>query len=59
MGHSLSDQHLLYNDMFKNYNKHIRPILSHDDVMTIHFEIALFNVLTLVSLRCSAGEVEV
>ncbi|XP_042880203.1 neuronal acetylcholine receptor subunit alpha-10-like [Penaeus japonicus] len=48
-GHSPSDQQLLYKDIFKYYNKHIRPILSHDDVMTIHFEIALFNVLNLDS----------
>ncbi|XP_042213257.1 uncharacterized protein LOC121860235 [Homarus americanus] len=52
VGHEWSDQHLLYNDLFKNYNKHIRPILNHDDVLTVHFEIALFNVLNLSECGC-------
>ncbi|XP_064087428.1 uncharacterized protein LOC135202107 [Macrobrachium nipponense] len=49
VGHPLSDQHILYNDLFKNYNRHSRPILSHDDVIKVQFEIALFNVLSLDS----------
>ncbi|XP_071532632.1 acetylcholine receptor subunit alpha-type acr-16-like [Panulirus ornatus] len=51
VGHKKSDQHILYNDIFKHYNKKIRPIISHDDVITVHFQIALFNVLSLDSKK--------
>jgi hypothetical protein len=45
-----SDQNILFQDLFRNYNKEIRPVLSHDQVIEINFEIALFNVLELVSV---------
>lgn len=48
-GHDASDQHKLYRDLFRDYNKHIRPVEHHDDIVTVHFEVALFNVLSLVS----------
>ncbi|XP_045132390.1 acetylcholine receptor subunit alpha-1-B-like [Portunus trituberculatus] len=47
VGHELSDQHLLYNDLFQSYNKHIRPVHHHDEIITVHFEVALFNVLSV------------
>ncbi|XP_063854040.1 acetylcholine receptor subunit alpha-1-B-like [Scylla paramamosain] len=47
IGQELSDQHLLYNDLFRNYNKHIRPVKHHDEIITVHFEVALFNVLSV------------
>ncbi|XP_068217896.1 uncharacterized protein [Palaemon carinicauda] len=42
-----SDQQKLYNDLFRNYNKHIRPVIHHEEVIKVQFEIALFNVLSL------------
>lgn len=45
-----SDQHKLFVDLFKDYVKDIRPVHSHDEIITIQFEIALFNVLELVSI---------
>ncbi|KAK4321335.1 hypothetical protein Pmani_007855 [Petrolisthes manimaculis] len=47
----LSDQHILYNDIFERYNKHLMPTLSHEDIIEVHFEIALFNVLSLDTKR--------
>ena len=49
VGHDPSDQQLLYNDLFREYNKHIRPVVHHDEIIIVHFEVALFNVLSLVS----------
>ncbi|XP_066975356.1 uncharacterized protein [Macrobrachium rosenbergii] len=49
VGQALSDQHKLYNDLFKKYNRRARPIISHEDVIKVQFEIALFNVLSLDS----------
>ncbi|KAA0193218.1 hypothetical protein HAZT_HAZT000836 [Hyalella azteca] len=42
-----SDQNILFQDLFRNYNREIHPVLSHDQVIEINFEIALFNVLEL------------
>lgn len=51
-GHDASDQHKLYKDLFRDYNKHIRPVEHHDDIIVVHFEVALFNVLELVGAEC-------
>ena len=44
-----SDQHKLFTDLFRDYVKDIRPVHSHAEKINIKFEIALFNVLSLVS----------
>ncbi|KAF2362177.1 Neurotransmitter-gated ion-channel ligand-binding domain [Trinorchestia longiramus] len=46
-----SDQHKLFEDLFRHYVKDIRPVLSHGDIIDITFEIALFNVLELNAKR--------
>ncbi|KAK3855134.1 hypothetical protein Pcinc_038441 [Petrolisthes cinctipes] len=51
VNYNLSDQHILYNDIFERYNKHLMPTLSHEDIIVVHFEIALFNVLSLDTKR--------
>lgn len=56
VGHALSDQHILYNDIFAKYNKHLMPVLSHEDIIEVHFEIALFNVLSLVRFWVIKGK---
>ncbi|XP_042238657.1 acetylcholine receptor subunit alpha-type unc-63-like [Homarus americanus] len=43
----LSDNHQLFNDLFLNYNKHVRPVTHQTETTFVFFEIALFNVLAL------------
>lgn len=44
-----SDIHRLFSDLFADYFKDIRPVHSQEEIVHIRFEIALFNVLELVS----------
>lgn len=46
-----SDIHKLFSDLFRDYLKDIRPVHSHLDIINIRFELALFNVLALVSIN--------
>lgn len=50
-GVHFSEQYKLFDDLFNKfkYIKQVRPILDNEEVINIKFEIALFNVLELVS----------
>ncbi|XP_068236062.1 acetylcholine receptor subunit beta-like 2 isoform X2 [Palaemon carinicauda] len=44
---NIPDERTLFDDLFANYNKNIRPVTHHEEVTTVFFEIALFTVLSL------------
>ncbi|XP_063600614.1 neuronal acetylcholine receptor subunit alpha-9-II-like [Penaeus indicus] len=47
IGANESDMHQLFTDLFSTYNKHVRPVLHHDEITKVFFEIALFNILSV------------
>ncbi|XP_037803553.1 acetylcholine receptor subunit alpha-1-A-like [Penaeus monodon] len=47
IGANKSDMHQLFTDLFSTYNKHVRPVLHHDEITKVFFEIALYNILSV------------
>ncbi|CAL4069517.1 unnamed protein product, partial [Meganyctiphanes norvegica] len=43
----ISEEHRLFQELFRHYNKHVRPALTHTEVTQVFFEISLFDILTL------------
>ncbi|XP_076028460.1 neuronal acetylcholine receptor subunit alpha-9-like [Oratosquilla oratoria] len=44
---SSSGEHYLFNDLFRTYNRHIRPVTRSNEITYVFFEIALLNLIKL------------